>query len=493
MDRAQLYKDIAQRTGGDIYVGVVGPVRTGKSTFIKKCMDMMFLPNIDNEHEKQRIIDELPQSAGGKTIMTTQPKFVPNEAAEIAIGDEGITARLRMIDCVGYMIPDAIGHMDGEAPRMVRTPWFDYDIPFEKAADIGTKKVINDHSTVGIIVTTDGTITQLSHSSYSEAEDRVINEMRMQGKPFLVIVNSTAPDAQPARDIAQNIHDKYGCAAYAYDVMNMNATDLFNAFEALLLEFPLKSAHISLPKWMTHLPAEHWLIERLVTPIKAKISDMRKMRDYKLLCEMLEDVEGFDKLNIRNVDMGSGCVEAELRPLECLFYNVLSEECGVEIEDDAKLFESVKALSKTQSLYNKIEYTLENANRTGYGIVLPDYCDMSLEEPEIVRQGNKFGVKLRAKASGMHMIRVDMLAEISPLVGTEEQSEEFLNYLTETFEKAPAKMWETNIFGKSLSDLVRESMANKAGKLPARSQERIQSTIQRMVNEEHENLICILL
>lgn len=453
----------------------------------------MFLPNIDNEHEKQRIIDELPQSAGGKTIMTTQPKFVPNEAAKIVIGDEKITARLRMVDCVGYMIPDAVGHMDGDAPRMVRTPWFDYDIPFEKAADIGTKKVINDHSTVGIIVTTDGTITQLSHNSYSEAEERVINEMREQGKPFLVIVNSTIPDSQTAKDIAQNIHDKYNCAAYAYDVMNMSASDLYNAFEALLLEFPLKLAHIALPKWMTHLPSDHWLIERMTTPLKARIGDMRKMCDYKLLNGMFESIDGFEKLSIRSADMGSGCVEAELQPLESMFYNILSEECGVEIGDDAKLFELVKALSKTQSLYNKMEYALESANRTGYGMVLPDYCDMSLEEPEIVRQGNKFGVKLRAKASGIHMIRVDMLAEISPLVGTEEQSEEFLGYLTDTFEKAPAKMWETNIFGKSLRDLIRESMANKAGKLPTRSQERIQSTIQRMVNEEHENLICILL
>ncbi len=493
MDRAKLYKDIAQRTGGDIYVGVVGPVRTGKSTFIKKCMDVMFLPNIDNEYEKQRIIDELPQSAGGKAIMTTQPKFVPNEAAVITIGDEGITARLRMIDCVGYMIPDAIGHMDGDVPRMVRTPWFDYDIPFEKAADIGTKKVINDHSTVGIIITTDGTITQLAHSSYAEAEDRVINEMRMQGKPFLVIVNSTSPESQAAKDIVQNIRAKYGCAAYAYDIMNMNSTDLYNAFEALLLEFPLKLAHISLPKWMTHLCVDHWLIERIIVPVKARVDSMRKMCDYKLLSEMFEEIEGFDKLSISSVDMGSGCVEAELRPHEHLFYNVLSQECGVDIEDDAKLFESVKALSRTHALYNKLEYALQSANRTGYGIVLPDYCDMSLEEPEIVKQGNKFGVKLKAKASGMHMIKVDMLAEISPLVGTEEQSEEFLDYLSETFEKAPAKMWETNIFGKSLRDLIRENMANKAGKLPPRSQERIQSTIQRMVNEEHENLICILL
>ncbi len=492
MDRMELYRDIAQRTDGDIYMGVVGPVRTGKSTFIKRFMDLMVLPGMKNEFAKTRLTDELPQSGAGRTIMTTQPKFVPNEAAELLL-DESMNVRVRMVDCVGYMVPGATGHEENDAPRMVRTPWFDYDIPFEDAAEIGTRKVITDHSTIGLVVTTDGSITQIPRENYVEAEERVVKELKEQGKPFVLIVNSTHPNSEETRDLSEALSNKYGTAACTMDVLNMDTQEIYDLLEKVLMEFPIRMLHICVPAWVSALGTEHWLVKSILDPMAEPLDNLYRMRDYEGIIPALQNVEGFEPANIRSVSPGSGVVELELRPENSMFYRILGEECGCEIEDDAHLFSAIKGFVTAKKEYDHLSAALDSAHRTGYGMVPPIMDEMVLEEPEIVQHGGRFGVKLRARASGLHIIRVDIESEVSPLVGTAEQSEEFMNYLVNTFENQPTKIWQTNIFGKPLYDMVRESMAGKVNRLPDEVQQKLQETLQRMVNEGCNGLICILL
>lgn len=492
MDRMQLYRDIAQRTDGDIYMGVVGPVRTGKSTFIKRFMDLMVLPGMKNEFAKTRLVDELPQSGAGRTIMTTQPKFVPNEAAELVL-DESMNVRVRMVDCVGYMVPGASGHVENDAPRMVRTPWFDYDIPFEDAAEIGTRKVITDHSTIGLVVTTDGSITQIPRENYVEAEERVIKELKEQGKPFVLIINSTHPNSEETKALSESLSNKYGTTACTMDVLNMDAQGVYDLLEKVLMEFPIRMLHICVPSWVSALGMDHWLVKSIFAPMEEPLESLFKMRDYEGIIPALQSIEGFEPINIRSIEPGSGIVELELRPENSMFYKILGEECGYEIKDDAHLFSAIKDFVAAKKEYDHVATALEAAHRTGYGMVPPVMDEMVLEEPEIVQHGSRFGVKLRARASGMHIIRVDIESEVSPLVGTEEQSEEFMNYLVNTFENQPTKIWQTNIFGKPLYDMVRDSMASKVNRLPDEVQQKLQETLQRMVNEGCNGLICILL
>lgn len=492
MDRMDLYRDIAQRTQGDIYIGVVGPVRTGKSTFIKRFLDLLILPGIENPYEKERLVDELPQSGSGKTIMTTQPKFVPNEALKLDL-DETTSINVRMVDCVGYMVPGAIGHTENDVPRMVRTPWFDYDIPFEDAAEIGTRKVMTDHSTIGVVMTTDGSITQIPRSAYIEAEDRVISELKTLGKPFVIVLNSVHPDAAETQNLRDALQIKHGGKVVCADVMNMSAVDASALLEQALMEFPIRMLHLNLPNWMQALEPNHWLVNRLTQPLMDVLPNVGKMRDYSQVVDLFREVEGFMPAKLEKVELGSGNVKIDICPEENMFYTVIGEECGCEIKDDFHLMMLMKDFVGAKREYDRISDALNSMRSTGYGIVAPNMDEMELMEPEIVQQGNRFGVRLKARASGMHLIRVDIDSEVAPLVGTEEQSEEFAAYLMDTFENNPAQIWDTNIFGKPLYDLVREGMNNKIGRMPENVQHKLQNTLQKIVNHGCNGLICIML
>ncbi|MEG1525481.1 MAG: stage IV sporulation protein A [Clostridia bacterium] len=492
MDRSKLYSDIALRTQGDIYIGVVGPVRTGKSTFIKRFMDLLVLPDMENEHIKSRIVDELPQSANGRTIMTTQPKFVPNEAVRLQL-DEDRYCNVRLVDCVGYLIPGAVGHLENEAPRMVRTPWFDHDIPFEEAAEIGTRKVMIEHSTIGVVMTTDGSITEIARENYVEAEDRVIHEMLQTGKPFVIVVNSTDPEGERAMGLKSSLTERYGVSVCCMDVMQMNVSRAQELLDQMLLEFPLRMIEIRLPSFMRALPNDHPLTQRVMLPILSALPKLKKLRDYHALASELKNVEQFQPVRTTEVSLGEGIARMAMQPEETLFYNVLSEQCGCEIKDDFQLMSKLRDFVHAKAEFDRISGALSDAKNFGYGIVPPNIDDMELDEPEIVRQGNRFGVRLRAKASGLHVIRVDIDSEVNPIVGTEQQSEALVRYLSDTFDSDPRAIWQTNIFGKPLYDLVREGMEGKMGRMPEEVRERMQITLQRIVNEGCNSLICIML
>jgi stage IV sporulation protein A len=491
MDRTELYRDIAKRTQGDVYIGVVGPVRTGKSTFIKRFLDLLVLPNIENEHVKARVIDELPQSGAGRSIMTTQPRFVPNEAVRIEFADRQF-CNVRLVDCVGYLVPGAIGHLENDAPRMVRTPWFDYDIPFEEAAELGTRKVIAEHSTIGVVMTTDGSITELPRESYVEAEARVLREMKETGKPFVLIINSIDPEGEAAQSLRDALSEQYGVCAICLNAMQMTAAQAAQLIEEMLLEFPLRMIEIRIPSFLRALPKDHWLMQRVLLPVYSTLPQLNRVRDYRRLVEQLQHVEQFLPARVEGVALGEGTATVALQPEEGLFYEILGEECGCDIRDDFELISAMKGFVSAKAEYDRIAGALEEARRTGYGVVPPAIDEMELDEPEIVRQGSRFGVRLRARSSGLHVIRVDIESEISPIVGTEQQSEALVQSLLATFEQEPGAIWQTNLFGKSLYDLVRDGMAGK-GAMPPAVQQRIQSTLQRIVNEGCNGLICIML
>lgn len=492
MDRYDLYDSINKRTDGDIYVGVVGPVRTGKSTFIKKFMDVMVLPVIENENWKTRITDELPQSGSGKTIMTTQPKFVPDDAIAINI-DDSATLNVRMVDCVGYIVEGALGHIENDMPRMVRTPWFDYDIPFEEAAEIGTRKVIKDHSTIGVVVTTDGSITGIPRGNYIEAEERVIKELKELNKPFVVLLNTESPNSEETDKLKSAISEKYDVPVLAFDVMNMDREDINTLMEKVLFEFPLKQITFNVPLWVQALSEDHWLPNELVTALVEKSVDINKVRDYKNLLNIYDENEHVTNVTVNSVQLGTGQVEIDVALQPELFYKVLGDECGYEIKNDFHLTSIIKELVAAKTEYDKVADAIKSVKETGYGVVSPLLSELTLEEPEIVRQGNRFGVKLKASAPSLHMIRVDIKTEVNPIVGTEQQSEELVKYLLSEFESDPSQIWATDIFGKSLHELVNEGLANKLTRMPDDAREKVQETLQRIINEGNGGLICILL
>jgi len=492
MEKQELYKDIAQRTNGDIYIGVVGPVRTGKSTFIKRFMDVMVIPNIKDENQRARLIDELPQSAAGRTIMTTQPRFIPNEAAALNIGQD-CSVRVRLADCVGYMVEGAVGHTENNAPRMIRTPWFDYDIPFEDAAEIGTNKVITEHSTIGILITTDGSITDIERSAYIDAEARVIAELKTAGRPFVVLVNSTDPSGEKAAELSKELAEKYGVITMAADVMHMEQMQFEGLLKSILMAFPMSCVQLKLPSWVNTLGADHWLVQRITEPFMETLQNAEKMGDGEEIAAALLGIDGFEQPVFEGLDLAGGMVKISMNPVGGMFYKIISEECGYEIQNDAHLISSIKEFIVAKREYDRIRHALEQAAATGYGTVPPDIDDMVLAEPEIIQRGGRFGVKLKAQASGLHLIKVNIESEVSPLVGTEEQSEEFASYLTQIFEKDPAKLWQTDIFGKSLYDMVKEGMASKVGRMPESVQQKLQNTVERMVNDGCNGLICIML
>ena len=493
MERAELYRDIAQRTQGDIYIGVVGPVRTGKSTFIKRFMDTLVIPEIENEFVKERVIDELPQSGSGRTVMTTQPKFVPNDAVKISLDDGSTELSLRMIDCVGYMVQGALGGLEEDAPRMVRTPWFDHDIPFEDAAETGTRKVITEHSTVGIVVLTDGSFTGIDRDAYREAEAKVFAELKRTGKPFAVILNTMRPSGEETACIAEEIANEYSVDVLPMDVLNMTQDDIGDLLRNVLSSFPLRTLSIELPRWMRALGCEHPIISGLIERIREALPEISKVRDHSVISGALSGCDGFKEPELIKVTLGDGSAAYRLEPEENVFYSVLSEECGYRINDEFELMSSLKEFVSAKKEYDRIASALKAANEFGYGLVPPRMDEMELEKPEMVHHGNRFGVKLRAHASGLHIIRVDITSEVNPLVGTEEQGEELAGYLMNAFEKKPDEIWSTNIFGKPLFDLVKDGMTSKINNLPQEVQLRLRDTINRMVNDGCRGLVCILL
>lgn len=492
MEKFNIYQQIAERTQGDIYIGIVGPVRTGKSTFIKRFMDLLVIPNIENAYQKERAIDELPQSASGRTIMTTEPKFIPNEAVEVVI-DENVQLKVRMIDCVGYMVRGAMGHLENNAPRMVSTPWYEYQIPFEEAAEIGTKKVINEHSTIGVVVTTDGSIADIPREDYIDAERRVITELRSINKPFVVIINTTRPRDPETLRLRDELEQKYGVAVLPMDCLQMRIDDIDSVMEKVLYEFPIYEIGINVPRWVEALEDSHWLKANMLDSIRETFKSAGKIRDIKLAMPDFEAYDFIKRSVIDRVSLGEGSVLVDISTTDGLLYRILSEESGMEIEGEHKLISLIKDLARIKKEYDRVEYALHEVKVKGYGMVSPQMEELTLEEPEIIKQGNKFGVKLRASAPSIHMIRADIETEIAPLVGTEKQSEELVTYLLREFENDTARLWESNIFGKSLHELVNEGLQNKLFRMPEDAQLKLQETLQKIINEGSGGLICIIL
>lgn len=492
MNEYNIYEDIARRTNGDIYIGVVGPVRTGKSTFIKKFMDLAVIPNIKDVHKQERARDELPQSASGRTIMTTEPKFIPNEAVTISL-DNNIKMNVRLVDCVGYLVDGAIGHLENDSPRMITTPWFNEKIPFENAAEIGTQKVINEHSTIGLVVTTDGTISEIPRESYVKAEERVIRELKELNKPFAVLLNSAYPDSEDTINLKNELEEKYDTTVIIVDCMSLEQKDINEILEKLLLEFPVEEVNICLPDWLDSLDISHWLKSKLLEGIKGIFCDVKNMKNVTNVIESITECENVESASIIEIDMGKGNAKINLTFPEELFYKILSELADVEIKNQTELVETINEMSKIKHKYDKIAYALNDVEQKGYGIVTPSMDEMMLEEPEIIKQGGRFGVKLKASAPSIHMIRADIETEVSPIVGSEKQSEDLVEYLMSEFESDPKKIWESNIFGKSLHELISEGLHNKLYKMPEEAQEKLQETLQRIINEGSGGLICIIL
>lgn len=492
MENSNLYQDIQSRTDGDIYVGVVGPVRTGKSTFIKRFMDLLVIPNIENEYKKERAKDELPQSAGGRTIMTTEPKFVPNEAVQINLGDN-LKFKARLVDCVGYLVNNAIGYLEDDVPRMVKTPWSEEEIPFERAAEIGTKKVIDEHSTIGILITTDGSFSDIPREDYIEAEERVVNELKALNKPFVIVLNSSEPSSEYATQLSEKLEEKYGVSVLPLNCSELDIEDINNMFSKILYEFPIEQINLSLPKWVNTLDDSHWLKQSLYSDIKNSFSNIRVLKEVKPCVDNISSTDIINNSVLQEINLGNGNINISIELRDNLFYQILSDMTGVSISDEGDLFSVLTSFAQTKKEYDKISYALESAKATGYGIVTPGMEDLILDEPEMVKQGSKFGVKLKATAPSLHIVKANIETEVSPIVGSEKQSEELVNYLLSEFESDPQKIWESNIFGKNLHELVNEGLQNKLSRMPEDAQGKLQETLERIVNEGSGGLICIIL
>lgn len=492
MENINVYEDIAKRTDGDIYVGVVGPVRTGKSTFIKRFMDLLVIPNIENEYKKERATDELPQSASGRTIMTTEPKFVPNEAVQITIG-ENIKLKTRLVDCVGYLVNNAIGYLEDDVPRMVKTPWSEEEMPFEEAAEIGTKKVIQEHSTIGIVMTTDGSFTDIPRQDYIEAEERVITELKSLNKPFVIVLNSAYPNSEESIELAKKLEAKYENSVVCINCSELTTSDINNIFEKVLFEFPIEQININFPKWIDVLDETHPLKNTLLDELHSAFNNIKYLKQVNSSISAFKNSEIITKTSISKIELGTGTVFVSIELKEELFYNMLTEISGCQILNDGDLFATMSEFASIKKEYDKIAFALEEVKAKGYGIVTPSIDELILDEPEMIKQGSRFGVKLKAKAPSIHMIKADIETEVSPIVGSEKQSEELVNYLLSEFENNPKKIWESNIFGKSLHELVNEGLQNKLSHMPEDAQVKLQETLERIVNEGSGGLICIIL
>ena len=492
MTNASIYKDIAERTGGDIYIGIVGPVRTGKSTFIKQFMDKLVLPNISGDYLKERANDELPQSSSGRTIMTTEPKFIPEKGAQINI-DDNASMNVRLIDCVGYIVPSALGYIEGDQPRMVMTPWYEEPIPFNMAAEIGTRKVITEHSTIGLVITTDGSISDIPREEYAEAEARVIDELKAIEKPFIVLLNCMYPESNEAKALAAELTEKYGVPVEPVNCLELGEEDIKLILSRILFEFPIKEISICFPRWINSLPLDHWLRSDLTETIKKSASGIRHIRDIDCFEKAFCDSQNVDSAAIDAIDLGAGCAEVKLSTKQSLFYKILAETTGLVINDEQELMESMAEMAQIKKEYSRVKGALDEVEATGYGIIMPDIEELKLEEPEIVKQGGRYGVRLRASAPSIHLMKANITTEVSPIVGSEKQSEDLVMYLLSGFEEDPVKIWDSNIFGKSLHDLVNEGLHTKLARMPVDARMRVQETVERVINEGCNGLVCILL
>ena len=492
MEAANIYSDIAKRNNGDVYIGVVGPVRTGKSTFIKKFMDTLVIPNMTDVYQAERTRDELPQSAAGRTIMTTEPKFIPNEAVEIAPGDNA-SMRVRMIDCVGYIVDESLGYEEDGEPRMVNTPWFDHPIPFNDAAELGTKKVITDHSTIGLVVTTDGSFSDIPRESYTGAEARVIGELKAIKKPFIVLLNSSAPNSERARQIAEEIGAAYDVTVMPVNCAELTGDDINSIINQILLEFPLSEIEISVPSWVSMLGSKHELIDELYTAVRNAVKNAENIRDVKTVCSELSKPQFMKKAEAAKVDLGTGAARIETELSGYVFYKILSEYAGIEIKDDEMLLKQLSELAEMRKEYEHVKEALISVRETGYGIVSPTSEEMVLEEPKIIKQGGRYGVKLKACAPSIHMMRADIETEVSPIVGTVKQSQELIENLLSEYKDDPQRLWQSNIFGKTLNELVNDGLRNKLDRMPDEARNKLRETLERIINEGGGGLLCLIL
>ncbi len=487
-----IFKDIAERTGGDIYLGVVGAVRTGKSTFIKRFMETVVLPNIINEADRVRAKDELPQSAAGRTIMTTEPKFVPNNAVQIHVTD-GLEVNVRMVDCVGYAVEGAQGYEDDNGPRMINTPWFEEPIPFQEAAEIGTRKVIQEHSTLGVVITTDGSISDIARESYFDAEERVINELKEVGKPFILVINSSHPESSETEELRSELAEKYDIPVLSLSVATMGEEEITGVLREVLYEFPVHEVNVNLPSWVMVLEEKHWLRTHFEDSVRETVKDIRRLRDVDRVVGNFQEYEFIDKAGLTGMNMGQGVAEIDLYAPDELYDKILMEVVGVEIRGKDHLLQLMQGFSIAKREYDRYSEALEMVKTTGYGIAAPPLEDMVLEEPELIRQGSRFGVRLKATAPSIHMIRVDVESEFAPIIGTEKQSEELVRYLMDDFEDNPLKIWESDIFGRSLHSIVREGIQGKIAMMPDNARYKLQETLGRIINEGSGGLIAIIL
>jgi len=492
MDLTNLYTDIAQRLDGDIYIGVVGPVRTGKSTFIKRFMEQIVLPNIENDQKRERYTDELPISGAGRTVTTTEPKFIPAEGAKLTLKDNA-SLRVRLVDSVGFPVNGALGSMDGDEVRMVRTPWYDHDIPFNEAAEIGTRKVITDHSAAGIVVTTDGSIAGIDREAYIEAEEKCIRELKALDKPFLIVLNAVNPDSEENIRLQKTLEEKYDVPVTRLNAEYMRANEINELLETMLFEFPIAEIRFDIPSWVSALDKEHYLVKNITDTLKSASRQISRVRDYGKLIDAVKESEYISGASGSEIRLNEGSITIKGELDDSLYFRVLGEASGQNIEGEEHLLKLLKELADAKKAYDRVKDALESVNSTGYGLVPPEMSELTLEEPQIVKQGSRYGVRLRAGAPSLHMIRVDIATGVSPIVGTEKQSEELVRDLLSGFESDPKSLWETEIFGRSLSELVREQLSGKLMRMPDDIRMKVQKTLSKIINEGSGGIICILL
>ncbi|MDR2647143.1 MAG: stage IV sporulation protein A [Oscillospiraceae bacterium] len=492
MEERSIYADIANRTQGDIYIGVVGPVRTGKSTFVKAFMDTLVIPNIPVEAKRERALDELPQSASGRTIMTTEPKFIPEEAVEIALPGNA-KLRVRLIDCVGYIVPSSLGYIEDDQPRMVLTPWFEEEVPFNMAAETGTRKVITEHSTIGLVITTDGSFSEIPREEYAESEERVITELQALNKPFVVLLNSAAPESPETTALAQQLSAKHNVPVMPVNCLSLNEWQIKQIISQILFEFPIREISVNLPGWVVSLESDHWLRKSIYHHVRTAAQGLRHVRDSQTFASALHGCEHVRQASLGTVNLADGATVVDVTVHPELFYKVLAESTGLEINDENDLLRWLSELSKTKSAYERIKNALGEVEATGYGIVMPSLEELTLEEPELMRQGGRYGVRLRASAPSLHIMKANISTEVAPIVGSESQSEELVMYLLNEFEENPQAIWQSNIFGKSLHELVNEGLHNKLYQMPLDARSKFQETIEKIINEGCSGLICIIL
>lgn len=487
-----IYQDIAKRTNGEIYMGVVGPVRTGKSTFIRKFSELMMIPNIEDEYVRERALDEMPQSGTGKTITTTEPKFVPSNAVKVTLNDN-VNTYLRLIDCVGYMIPGALGHIENEQPRYVSTPWSEKQIPFTEAAEIGTKKVINEHSTIGVLVTTDGSITDINRDNYIMAEERVVKELKEIDKPFVIVLNTTTPNNENTIELAKQLKEKYDAPVQIVDCLNLKNNDVDELVGKVLYEFPIKEINIDLPRWFDGLSIEHPLKSNFINSLKDDLENCYKISDFDADSVFASGNDFIQDYYVKGVELGSGSISVKIDVDNAQYYKVISDISGCEIEGEHQILKLIEELSKSKKEYDRVAMALEEARTKGYGYVTPNIDDMTIERPELFKEGSRFGIKIKATAPSLHIINANLSTEISPIIGSKSQSEDFINYMCDSTDDDPSSIWKAEIFGKTLYDLVEEQLEGKLTAMPENARKKIKRTIEKIVNDGSGSIIFIII